>query len=116
MCRKNLHFKGFYKLKYEWEEKRHEDMCQRIFAEGFDEICEMSLESTMFLLLILEDRLNKMKFLSQHFSEDDTSYVVMDFTRKILIIAMMYEYYNIIKPITPKYRPVHNLEFLNCIT
>jgi hypothetical protein len=91
MCRRPVYFKGFHKVRDQWDEDAWENRCDEVFGEAFDNSLMESIEMadafpSKFRREILADALHDLvdlertyRFLkSEDLHEDDIAYVLFE--------------------------------------
>lgn len=91
MCRRPVYFKGFYKIRKEWDEEAWEVHTAEVFSEAIDEVIDTALTMAAglghrfksFMMKELQDDLKDLdrtyRFLkSEGMCADDIEYVLME--------------------------------------
>ena len=91
MCRRPIYFKGFHKIKDEWDEESYDTRCSEILGEAFDAAFEEALEmaeyfGSEFKDEIMNDLIEDFQniestfncLINQDVHEDDIEYVLFE--------------------------------------
>jgi len=78
MCRKDMYFKGMYKVRKEWDEEARETRLQEIYAEAFNDIIEEYEDEPDFIMEELHNIGCLIKNTRDDYSLADIDYMAND--------------------------------------